>query len=639
MKPTAFLLMAALLASCGGGGSSPIPAQSNTGASKGVAIHLSFPAPKSTQVRGSRRPDYVPINTRGMGIDFVNTGGVFTPAGTTPNPNPMIGSALVAGAGACGAAHPDGSYDCEIYIPNIAPGYYDFKVTLYSVPPTVCTYPAVSGCTFDTTKALSTTIIGDQAVKSGQLNQFNFGFNSVVDSVYVSLNKGIVDGTASTVTATVTAKDVNGFIILNSPQFVGANSNNLTLSLTFSNNCNGSLTFTAPSATPQYTGVGAGSNQATIAYNGANQCASNGTTQPAVTVGLSGDTIAGTALGAYVSVTQTAPNGVGVPSAPQVASVGTALTNVPNGVTLGSDGNLWVSEGNKIAKVTTGGVVTETTTPSGGNAAGAILGAPDGDVWYWDSVANVLDRFAPASFPTIQSSAALPQQNAQTVIVNGLAMGRDGIIYAADSGNQVVLGVNPNALSTVASVEDPGDFGLGPDNTIEVATGPSAVVPFCIADGFFNVNCYSTAGPGFAGSVVAFNTPTAIVLGPDNQVYVGEIGTLDQVGVDPTSGSLLPNCGPCYVIPSGYTVTGMAVGSDGNVWFVENNGNIGKITPGSSIGPQGNVNGQGALQEYAPSVTGIAAGASPQGLVAGPAGSNKLYFLDTAHNQVDSITY
>ncbi|HEY7360690.1 MAG TPA: NHL repeat-containing protein, partial [Streptosporangiaceae bacterium] len=66
---------------------------------------------------------------------------------------------------------------------------------------------------------------------------------------------------------------------------------------------------------------------------------------------------------------------------------------------------------------------------------------------------------------------------------------------------------------------------------------------------------------------------------------------------------------------------GITAGPDGNLWFTEGAGRIGRITP------------QGAITEFS---TGISPGAEPTGIAAGPDGN--LWFTESAGNRIGRIT-
>src|SRR5438093_745746 len=66
----------------------------------------------------------------------------------------------------------------------------------------------------------------------------------------------------------------------------------------------------------------------------------------------------------------------------------------PYGITAGPDGNLWFTEanGNKIGRITTGGVITEYPVPTAGSAPLGIASGPDGALWFTEYYRNRIGR-------------------------------------------------------------------------------------------------------------------------------------------------------------------------------------------------------------------------------------------------------
>src|SRR4051794_2964366 len=64
------------------------------------------------------------------------------------------------------------------------------------------------------------------------------------------------------------------------------------------------------------------------------------------------------------------------------------VSDTPKGIAAGPDGNIWVSVGGKIAKVTPDGTVTEYDPADVGSPNGIVTG-PDGNLWVTQSGAVV----------------------------------------------------------------------------------------------------------------------------------------------------------------------------------------------------------------------------------------------------------
>ena len=150
----------------------------------------------------------------------------------------------------------------------------------------------------------------------------------------------------------------------------------------------------------------------------------------------------------------------------------------------------------------------------------------------------------------------------------------------------------------------------------------------------------------------ASSYPTAIIKGPDGNLWFTEVGKIGKITTD---GAITE-----YAIPTANTGTpGITAGPDGNVWFIESPGNkIGKITPNGVIteyplptpnsypssitaGPDGNVwfteqtaigkiTPTGALTEYP---SGNLGGGQ---ITAGPDGN--LWFIGLMNGHIGRIT-
>ena len=111
--------------------------------------------------------------------------------------------------------------------------------------------------------------------------------------------------------------------------------------------------------------------------------------------------------------------------------------------------------------------------------------------------------------------------------------------------------------------------------------------------------------------------PTAIVAGPDGNLWFTDLGTSEVGKVTPTgqvtaySTGLTPNSSP----------EGITTGPDGNLWFVETAASkIGMITP------------SGQITEFS---QGLSSGAEPVGITSGPDGN--LWFTEFGTNKIGMI--
>lgn len=119
----------------------------------------------------------------------------------------------------------------------------------------------------------------------------------------------------------------------------------------------------------------------------------------------------------------------------------------PQGITQGSDGNLWFTEttGNRIGRITPRGLIAEFRSLLGASGPGQIVAGADTNLWFTEIEGNRISRITTAgtitSYP-IPTPGALPA---------GITSGVDGNIWFAESaGNRlgrVLTGVVPTSVA------------------------------------------------------------------------------------------------------------------------------------------------------------------------------------------------
>src|SRR5437899_2764694 len=68
--------------------------------------------------------------------------------------------------------------------------------------------------------------------------------------------------------------------------------------------------------------------------------------------------------------------------------------SVPIGIAAGPDGNTWFVEnnGNKVAKITSSGSITEYTIPTSSSGPFGICTGPDGNLWFTENSTNKIGK-------------------------------------------------------------------------------------------------------------------------------------------------------------------------------------------------------------------------------------------------------
>ena len=93
------------------------------------------------------------------------------------------------------------------------------------------------------------------------------------------------------------------------------------------------------------------------------------------------------------------------------------------------DGDLWFSEaaGNRIARITVDGKVTEYSIPSADPQPRAMVTHPDGTIWFVETGANALGRFTRNH---TFSEYKFPTPNAS---LRGVTVGPDGHLWCTEN--------------------------------------------------------------------------------------------------------------------------------------------------------------------------------------------------------------
>ena len=247
-----------------------------------------------------------------------------------------------------------------------------------------------------------------------------------------------------------------------------------------------------------------------------------------------------------------------------------ASLDSPHGIAVGSDGSIYIADtaNNRIRKVNADGTIT---TVAGTGARGY---SGDG------GLATAADLNLP----------------------RGIAVGSDSAIYIADTYNHRIRKVDPNGIITTVAGTGAGGYSgdgglaiatdlslprgiaVGPDGTIYIADTGNRRIRKVSQDG----TLYTVAGSGQANSTgdggsalgAGFISPRGVALGPDGALFVLDAGRSWGSGsirkIDP-DGVITRVTGSTQLrYPQG-----MAVASDGTIYIADNsNHRIRRIAPG-----------------------------------------------------------
>lgn len=268
----------------------------------------------------------------------------------------------------------------------------------------------------------------------------------------------------------------------------------------------------------------------------------------------------------------------------------------PYAITVGPDRNLWFTEannGNKIARITVDGNITEYPLSGPGRQVLSITTGPDGNLWFAELGANRIGRMTPTGKVTefAGHSAGYP---------TGITNGPDGKLWYTAASPQC-----QDFIGRITTAGQISEFKL-PGRCAQprgITTGPDRNLWFTEASGIGSITPNGDISEFPLAPGTGSGMPYDITAGPDGALWFVEYQPQggDRIGRITTSGQLTE-----YGLPTQNAgLQAITVGSDGNLWFTEGHADqIGRITP------------TGVVQEYKV----LDYRSQPEGIVTGPDG-------------------
>ena len=231
-------------------------------------------------------------------------------------------------------------------------------------------------------------------------------------------------------------------------------------------------------------------------------------------------------------------------------------------ICLGPDGAIWFGEARtaKIGRIASDGTITEFSTQS--SPPYQMTAGPDGNLWiaYGGGVGRLTPtgQFTAFPVPDVIPGAV----GADVLDVIG---GPDGAVWFADHAGNRLGRITPTGDITFHPIPmgltpiQPYAITLGPDGNLWFADQDHEVIGRVTPSGI--VTTFSAPG----------SHPTDLIAGPDGAIWFGGKG----IGRISTSGQVT-------MLATQVSVTHMAAGRDGNVWFTDYLA-IFRITPGDVI--------------------------------------------------------
>lgn len=264
-------------------------------------------------------------------------------------------------------------------------------------------------------------------------------------------------------------------------------------------------------------------------------------------------------------------------STPPFTTSPLSFPGVPNSVTLGSDGNIWLIDraANKVGRLTPAGGYTTFAIPTANAIASGITLGPDGNAWFAEFGPNP-NKIARVTPDGVITEFPLPAGKS----LDSIAAGPDGNVWFTESQSSngppvYFLGHISTADATI------GDFALPTNGRAQgLVSG---------ADGNLWVGWVESSGNKYdvlrvtpSGTLTTFPLPATsalnalgatMLLGPDGNIWFTFQNNLARVKPEGTV--------TLYAIPTANAnmlPAGLAIGMDSNIWFSEfSSGKIGQL--------------------------------------------------------------
>lgn len=206
--------------------------------------------------------------------------------------------------------------------------------------------------------------------------------------------------------------------------------------------------------------------------------------------------------------------------------------NGSGGFTVGPDHNVWYTEQKHIAKITTGGAITEYSYPSGAtaNSYGGVTTGPDGNVWFTEYNNQIVAKIVPSTGTITEYSVSALGCNPTSIVSGG-----DGNLYFACSnymGQITTAGVSTRYYDAYGISYLPQSLQIGPDGNIWFPNGSGDYV-----------SEFNPSNISFTTYVPPYTTGTVyqMALGPDGNFWANEsdlkidVYILKTLGVTPST--------------------------------------------------------------------------------------------------------
>ena len=204
-----------------------------------------------------------------------------------------------------------------------------------------------------------------------------------------------------------------------------------------------------------------------------------------------------------------------------------------NGLAVGPDGNVWFAEKGHIAKITTGGAITEFAYPSGliDNTQAGVVTGPDHKVWFTEFFTHMVANID----PTTDAITEFDVSGVGCSGPEGLAVGNDGDLYFNCSATSIAKITTSGVVTVInnpyGAAGTPQDMVTGPNGHIWFNTNGNVIAE------------YNEGNGTLTGHISPFNTNGLMIdltSGPDGNIWSAtnggnlEVYALVTLSVSPT---------------------------------------------------------------------------------------------------------
>jgi sugar lactone lactonase YvrE len=348
----------------------------------------------------------------------------------------------------------------------------------------------------------------------------------------------------------------------------------------------------------------------------------------------------------------------------------------PRGITVDPSGNLYVSDANRIRKITPTGIVT---TLAGSGTSGSIDGVgaaasfgliysltsdKNGNIYAADSTYNKILKITPAGAVTTLAGSGIAGSKdgvgstAQFIMLRSITSDSSGNLYVSEMLSAKIRKITPQGLVTsiagsgagaedgpvsAASFFNPSGVAVDNLGNSYVADASNHKIRKITADGIVTTLAGSSSGNGSTdgvGSNASFNSPRGVAVDSVGNVYVADTlnhkirkitpsGTVSTLAGSGGNGSI----NGVGAEASFNTPYGLAVDVSGNVYVADTlNRKIRKITSAGEVTTLAGSGVGGSSDGNATTATFI----SPYGVAVDEAGN--VYVADRDSNKIRKIT-